>query len=226
MAVSRCKRWINKLLSDASWKFLPYAVIFCLIKRIHGLNNVPRRGPVILALNHASHLDPMIVTAVMRARVKRRIHHLAKKELAKVGFVNWYIKMSDSVLLDREGGGDKALKESELRLKKGGVMTIFPEGTRSRDGKLGEGKTGIARLAIWTNSVIVPCALDNTKSMWTPGTKFPKPFKRTNVRFGKPISPKGFKDDKRGWRKLTDIVMDQIRELLIMSEYGSKNYRL
>ena len=120
--------------------------------------------------------------------------------------------------IDRRGGehAQAALDAAADVLNRGELFGIYPEGTRSRTGDLHKGHTGIARLAIETNSPIVPVGVLGTVEVQPPDAKFPRPFRNVHIRFGQPISPERYLDrldDRMALRQLTDEVMFEIRRL-------------
>ena len=119
---------------------------------------IPVDGPLIIAANHLSHIDP----AFIMTAVKRPITYMSKKEHFDGAVRRLVFKQVGVIPVDREVGGTEALDGAIQVLKDGGAIGIFPEGTRSRDGTLGPGKTGVARLAAATGAAVVPVAIRQT----------------------------------------------------------------
>ena len=126
--------------------------------RYLGRHKIPVDGPLIIAANHLSHIDP----AFIMTAVKRPISYMSKKEHFEGAVRRLIFKRVGVISVDRKEGGTEALEGALTVLKKGGAIGIFPEGTRSRDGQLGKGKTGMARLAAATSAAVVPVAIRQT----------------------------------------------------------------
>jgi 1-acyl-sn-glycerol-3-phosphate acyltransferase len=186
-----------------------------LIKDIKGLDNIPKNGAFIVASNHVSYLDPVIIPAILVKYFKRKVHYLAKKELFEGWIGSAFQNATGGILLDREKGGKITLKNALNMLKRGKVIGIFPEGTRSKNGKLQKGKTGVARLALAARVPVVPVGLRGTFALMPRGRVFPKLKKNVKVNFGKPILFKKYygKQNKTIFRKVTTIIMEKIAEL-------------
>lgn len=156
--------------------------------RYEGLHNLPKDGPVILAGNHTSHIDPIAV--IMGSR--RPVRYLAKSEHFNGGITKIAMLTTGQIKTNREAGGGGALSEAVDVLKGGGWMGIFPEGTRSRREEppfLQQGKTGIARLGVkFPHAKIVPLAIIGAREFMPPGKNKIRLFAPVTVRIGRPIS--------------------------------------
>src|SRR5207247_4163261 len=119
--------------------------------RVYNKERVPLTGPVILASNHASYLDPPLVGA----GVQRGINYLARENLFRFPIVGWVLRKWNSVPVDREGGGAKGLRAILDRLLAGGAIILFPEGTRTRDGNLQPARAGIGLTVIKSAAAVV-----------------------------------------------------------------------
>ena len=151
--------------------------------RVYNAERVPLEGPVILASNHASYLDPPLVGAGIR----RDINYLARESLFRFPVVGWVLRNWNSVPVDREGGGARGLKAILERLLKGGAIILFPEGTRSRDGKLQPARSGIGLTVIKSTAPVVPVRVFGTYEAFGRHMRLPKPFRRVAVKYGKPM---------------------------------------
>lgn len=183
-----------------------------------GEENLPRRGGVLLASNHIALLDPVIVPAMLH----RQMTYPAKKELFQGDhglwskIVAWFLKAVDQVPLDRSGGrrSIEGMAPVLQRLDEGGVVGIFPEGTRSADGGLFKGKTGVARLALRARVPVVPMAVVGTDLVKGP---FGIPtVRRPGIIIGKPLHFEhlaGREDETAVLRWITNEVMDAIQQL-------------
>jgi 1-acyl-sn-glycerol-3-phosphate acyltransferase len=141
------------------------------------------KGPVILAANHASFLDPPLVGAGLR----RDINYLARESLFDVPVVGWILRHWNTVPVDREGGGAKGLKAILDRLLAGGAIILFPEGTRSRDGRLQPARSGIGLTVIKSSAPVVPVRVFGTFEAFGRHLRLPRP-KRVAVKYGQPLN--------------------------------------
>ena len=183
--------------------------------KVKGLRNVPGTGPVIIASNHLSFSDSIFMPLV----VPRKVTFLAKSEyftspgpkglLKKLTFI-----ALGQVPVDRSGGrrSEAALITGLKVLAEGKCLGIYPEGTRSPDGRLYKGRTGIARLAIESGAPIIPVAMFNTEKIQPTGTVVPKVM-RVEMIFGEPMYFEGDSSDLLYLRDVTDKIMATIQEL-------------
>ncbi len=150
--------------------------------RVYNPERVPETGPVILAANHASFIDPPLVGAGLR----RDINYLARESLFRFPGIGALLRSWNSVPVDREGGGAAGLKKILDRLLAGGAIILFPEGTRSRDGKLQPARSGIGLTAIKSDAVVVPVRVFGTYEAYGRHMRFPRP-RRVAVKYGEPM---------------------------------------
>ena len=199
-------------------------VIFTILRIVfrpwsEGARNLPRRGPVILASNHLSFADHFFGPLPLR----RKVIFLAKEEYVTGRGLKGLISRAffngvGVIPVDRGGGesGDRALRTGLRVLKEGKVLGIYPEGTRSPDGRLYRGKTGVARLTIESGAPVVPCAMINTFEFQPPGTLLPDLRVRPGVRFGQPLDFSKYhamEADPEVLRAVTDEIMRAIAAL-------------
>jgi 1-acyl-sn-glycerol-3-phosphate acyltransferase len=182
--------------------------------RVEGVENIPKDGPIIMASNHVSFCDSIFLPLVL----KRRITFVAKAEYFDDKKTAWFFRAVGQIPIRREGGSAsmRALETARGVLEDGGVFGIYPEGTRSPDGRLYKGHTGIARLAMQTNAPIIPVAMIGTREAQPIGQVKPNFFFPITVRFGKPLTFEHFADradDRTVLRSVTDEVMYELREL-------------
>ncbi|MBD3368347.1 MAG: 1-acyl-sn-glycerol-3-phosphate acyltransferase, partial [Candidatus Eisenbacteria bacterium] len=166
--------------------------------RAEGYRGIPRHGPVLLASNHISGWDPLLVGL----GCPRETHFLAKEELFRNPFLGWLIRTYNAIPVRRGASDRRALRRAVSVLERGGAMLMFPEGTRSRDGRLGKGRAGAAWVAATAGAVIVP--------VWITGSRdLAGAFRRKRlllVRYGRPIAPREDGD----YRALAEEVMAAI----------------
>lgn len=203
---------------------LPYGILrafltpFLMIlfrPKVKGLRHVPASGPLIIASNHLSFSDSIFMPLV----VPRKVTFLAKSEyftspgpkglLKKLTFI-----ALGQVPVDRSGGrrSEAALITGLKVLAEGKCLGIYPEGTRSPDGRLYKGRTGIARLAIESGAPIIPVAMFNTEKIQPTGTVIPKVM-RVKMIFGEPMYFQGDSTDLQHLRDVTDKIMSTIQEM-------------
>jgi 1-acyl-sn-glycerol-3-phosphate acyltransferase len=203
---------------------LPYGILRAFLTpflmvlfrpKVKGLRHVPSSGPVIIASNHLSFSDSIFMPLV----VPRKVTFLAKSEyftspgpkglLKKLTFI-----ALGQVPVDRSGGrrSEAALITGLKVLAEGKCLGIYPEGTRSPDGRLYKGRTGIARLAIESGAPIIPVAMFNTEKIQPTGTVVPKVM-RVEMIFGEPMYFEGDSTDLQHLRDVTDQIMQTIQAL-------------
>ncbi|MDB6021596.1 MAG: 1-acyl-sn-glycerol-3-phosphate acyltransferase, partial [Pedosphaera sp.] len=139
--------------------------------RVYGSENVPLQGPVILAANHESFLDPPLVGSGL----KRDINYLARKSLFRYPVLGWILRAVNAVPVDRDGGGAAGLRAIMDRLQAGGAIILFPEGTRTSDGKLQPARSGIGLTVIKSSAPVVPVRVFGTYEAWGRQVSFPWP---------------------------------------------------
>jgi 1-acyl-sn-glycerol-3-phosphate acyltransferase len=185
------------------------------IKKVDGLENIPKKGAFILAANHASYMDHLILMSTLIPYLDRRIHHLAKKEHFDNIFKKAWHNYGGAIPIDREAGGKEALKWAAKALKDGRIIAIHPEGTRSLNGKLQRGKTGIARLILLSKVPVIPIGIIGTFKILPKGKYIPK-MKRAVINIGKPLKFDKYsnhKMSKKLLRAITDNIMREIAKL-------------
>lgn len=210
------------------------SVLFRIVwrPRIVGLRNVPRTGPVIIASNHLSFIDSVILPIVL----PRRVRFLAKAEYVEGR--GWrgrgmalFFRLVDVVPVRRDGQRDSmaALDAALDVLRNEVAFGIYPEGTRSRDGRLYRGRTGVGWLALASGALVVPVALTGTDRIQPIGRKLPR-IRPLRVSFGSPVDPKPWQDTVaksggagRARREITDVVMDRIAAMSSQERAGTYN---
>jgi 1-acyl-sn-glycerol-3-phosphate acyltransferase len=189
--------------------FRPYA---------EGTENVPLDGPAILASNHLSYADWLFMPLV----IPRRVTFVAKAEyFTSPGLKGWLQKTffsgAGQVPIDRSGGraSERAIATGLRILRNGDLFGIYPEGTRSHDGRLYRGKTGVGRMALEAQVPVIPVAVVGTNVLAPPGKVFGK-YTRPYVRFGTPLDfsrYEGMESDRFVLRSITDEVMYEVMKL-------------
>ncbi|HET6699042.1 MAG TPA: lysophospholipid acyltransferase family protein [Nocardioidaceae bacterium] len=204
--------WLLKWVFVGPWLRLVFR------PRIEGAENVPLEGPAILASNHLSYADWLF----MPLTLPRRVTFVAKAEYFNTpGLKGWFQKKffsgSGQVPIDRSGASaaEGALSAAKRILAQGDLFGIYPEGTRSHDGRLYRGRTGVARLALESKVPVIPIAVLGTNQIAPPGKKFGS-LTRPRVRFGEPLDfsrYEGLENDRYILRSITDEIMYEIMRL-------------
>jgi 1-acyl-sn-glycerol-3-phosphate acyltransferase len=186
---------------------------------VEGAEHLPSDRPAIIASNHLSFCDSFFMPIVIR----RKVTFLAKAEYfttpgLKGGLTRGFMNMVGMVPIDRgDSDAARAALNTGIRvLHEGTLLGIYPEGTRSPDGRLYRGKTGVARLALESGAVVIPCAMVNTDVIQPPGRLLPKFHPRPGVRFGKPLDfsrYEGMSGDRFVERSMTDEIMYELMQL-------------
>lgn len=216
---------MNKFLSRFCYIFLKPIVKLIWIKEVKGIENIPKRN-FILASNHQSHWDQVINGFLC---VPRKFTYLGQidKYTGFEGFLRTLLyKVADVIPVHRfnEESKKKAIKECIQRLKKGEILIMYPEGTRSKNGKIGEGKPGIAKIYLETKVPILPVAIKGNFEVMPVGKTFPKFKKIVKINVGKPLEfPQefeiaqnlncNFQEYKEICQKITNKVMEEIKKL-------------
>lgn len=188
--------------------------------KVVGLENVPSHGAAILASNHLSVSDSLF----MPVAVPRQVYFLAKSEYfyspgIKGKIVGAFFRAINQIPMDRAGGkaSAKSLSAGGKALLKGNLLGIYPEGTRSPDGRLYRGKIGVARLVLETGAPVVPLAMLNTDKVQPLGSRFPDPRRaKVTTIFGEPLDfshLKGRQSEHAVLREVTDQIMAAIQKL-------------
>ncbi len=196
-------------------KIILTPIIGLWIKETKGLENIPVKGPFIIAANHESYMDHFIIVKTFVIHTNKKIHFLAKKEHFDNPLKAAWHRWGGAIPLDRGAKGTKALRWAVKALKNGKIIGVHPEGTRSLTGKLQKGKTGVARLALAARVPVVPVGLIGTFEIMPKGKHIPK-LKRAKINIGKPIyfnKHYNKKITKKLLRNITDEIMKEIAKL-------------
>lgn len=186
--------------------------------RIEGLENIPDEGAAVIAGNHLSFSDHFLMPAILQ----RRITFLAKAEYftgpgLKGRMTAGFFRSVGQIPVDRSGrgAGQAAIEEGLGVLRKGQLLGIYPEGTRSHDGKLYKGRVGVAAMALGAGVKVIPCAMVGTFELQPPGRRLPR-MGRVTIRFGKPLDFsrfEGMEAERAVLRAVTDEIMYEILAL-------------
>jgi 1-acyl-sn-glycerol-3-phosphate acyltransferase len=201
------KAKVNRLYWFCHGLINVYMYTLCRLK-LSGTKYIPRDGGLIIASNHIAGADPFLLGST----VPRELWFMAKKELFEVPIQGKFIAKVNAYPVDRFGFDLEVIKTSIKYLKEGKALIMFPEGTRSKDGQIKEGKIGVGMLARKAGVPIVPAYIANTKKAWWNFLK----GKRMITRFGQIIPADWInsrENSKEGYKEITDLLMQRIRGL-------------
>ena len=185
--------------------------IFCKIYfrlEVKGADNVPKKGGVLVASNHSSFLDPVIVGV----GISRATYYLTRQSLFEIPILGLLLRALHTIPIKRSMVSVSTFKELIKSLHSKKAIILFPEGTRSTDGKLGQGKIGVGMLALRTDVPIVPVYIDGAINAFPKNGKWIQP-KKIRVVFGKPIMPNNKDQNKNNYREISAQVMESINRL-------------
>ena len=188
--------------------------------RVEGVDNVPSQGPAIIVCNHQALLDPPLISMAVH---RRQVQFIAKTELQKIPFVGWVLQGCRCVWVDRRARDGKALTGAFRVLEKNQLLGVFPEGTRSKTGKLLPAHSGAAVLALRSGAPVVPAAVYNTRE-FVKRIKWPWGGEPVGLRFGKPIYFE--KDDNPSGQRIKEVkdeLMYYISELMKQGIPGKRS---
>lgn len=152
--------------------------------RFEGSGHVPASGPALLVANHASFLDPPLLGLASR----RPCQFLARSSLGHLRPASWWLGNVGTILIDRDAPSHRVFEVLIEHLQRGELVTVFPEGTRSRDGRLAPFKRGLQLLVKRTGAPVVPAGIRGTFAAWPRHRRFPNPLRAVGVRVGAPFA--------------------------------------
>jgi len=197
-------------LNSLYWFFKAILYVFFKVfnkLEVIGSENVPEEGGVIVAANHVSYLDPPL----MGVALKRQATYMAKEGLFKIPLLGAVIRLF-SVPIKRGRPHPSTIKEAVNKLKKGELIVIFPEGSRSVDGKILDAKKGVGVIAGISRMPVVPALIKGTEKALPVGARFLRPAKITVI-FGNPIVTDNMETDKKFQDRISREIMETIKNL-------------
>lgn len=174
--------------------------------KVIGVDNIPKEGGVLLCSNHISNLDPPIVGITS----PRQVHFMAKEELFKVPIIKHIVPRLNAFPVKRGFSDRQALRNGLAVLNDGNVLGLFPEGTRSKTGKLQKGLAGAGFFALRTDAVVIPCAIIGPYKIFRPLT----------IIYGEPVPMKELRENRSSAADATELIMGEIERLI--NEYDNK----
>lgn len=210
------ERSLGSLAISAGWRWLVRLYLALSHRlRVIGRENLPRTAPFLLIANHASHLDALILTSVLRGPPARRVYVLAAADtfftnIRQSAFAAYAL---NALPVTRQGDARAGMLAMRGRLREdGAVYVIFPEGTRTRTGTLGAFKAGMGMLVAGTNIQVVPCWIQGAFEAWPAHHKLPRP-RPVKLLVGAPLRFPDAPDTAAGWRRVTEACEAAVRRL-------------
>ncbi len=184
--------------------------------RANGVEHVPMQGPGIVASNHVSVLDGIVLALVVARRRRRMTRFLTAAEFFRKPFYAWALRLYRQIPIRRGEGDDGALDEAVRTVRAGALAGIFPEGkvNPAPEGPLQRGRSGVARMSLATGAPVVPVGIWGTQRRWPRGgIRWQRPFRTTiALEFGAPIRGEGDQDSPQDTQRLTELVMERIAD--------------
>ena len=177
-----------------------------------GTENFPRTGPFLVASNHASHLDPPLVGS----QISKQMRFFARKSLWNNRLIAWWLDQVETIPVERDTGDIGAIKRVLQALKEDRAVVLFPEGTRSPDGRLQKPKAGVGLMACKTGVPVVPCRVYDSFDAFGKGRRFPRFGSPVTIVFGAPIPASDYDDPAAGkarYETAAQRIMDRIAAL-------------
>ena len=173
--------------------------------RVEGIENIPVEGPVIIAANHMSNWDPMLLGTY----ICRNIHYMAKEELFRRPVISLILHQCHTFRVKRGAADRSAIKTAAKVLKEGHCIALFPEGTRSRSGRMRKAEPGVALIAKLSGAVVIPAAISGSDRILNKGCFLPK----LKLSFGTPMKYTAEKADKESLHEFAQSVMDEVAKI-------------
>lgn len=211
MSVSSFERpWLSRVWYTISRRVCQVVGVALYRVRYTGRENIPPEGGVLVVANHQSHFDPPLVGM----GCMRRMNYLARESLFAIRPLGWVINSLDAIPIKRDGLGLDGIKETLRRLRRGEMVLMFPEGTRTRDGQVGPFRPGFTALALRSGASILPVGIEGAYQVWPRSRRFPSLVGRIHVHYGPAILPEEIQLYADRDRQLVEEVRNRVRACL------------
>lgn len=193
------------MLYRCCWFIARFFFRTCFRWEVIGAKRIPEKGPVMICSNHLSYIDPPLIGA----SVRRKVHFMAKEELFRIPVLSLMIRYFGAYPVKRGSTSRQPIRKSLDILREGNMIGVFPEGTRSKDGRLGKAYPGAAVIALHSDAAVVPVAIIGPY----------RPFRKLKVVYGQPLRMTDLRNDptvrkQELTKNLKDHMMDEIHKLL------------
>ncbi|MEW5989732.1 MAG: (d)CMP kinase [Chloroflexota bacterium] len=221
---------LNPVIAIGSFVMRWIARFFTRVRIEGDLAVIPRTGAVIVAANHASNADPVLVGAFLNQRLGRPLNWLGKREVFEWPIVSWLARHGGVHPVDRGAADVEAFRSAMRILEAGHLLAVFPEGTRSPDGRLQAAKDGVAVLALRSGALVVPIGVGDSDRLWPKGRLLPRFTRAVTVRIGSPFrlsealaseDPAAAADHRHAKEAGTNLIMRRIAALLPERQRGA-----
>jgi 1-acyl-sn-glycerol-3-phosphate acyltransferase len=221
---------LNAVITIGSFVMRVIARIFTRVRIEGDLTAIPATGGVLIAANHASNADPVLIGAFLNPRLGRPLNWLGKREVFEWPIVSWLARHGGVHPVDRGAADVEAFRSAMRILEAGHVLAVFPEGTRSSDGRLQGAKDGVAVLALRSGAVVVPIGVGDSDKLWPKGRALPRFTPAVTVRIGTPFvlaealaaeDPAAAADRRHAKTAGTALIMRRIAALLPERQRGA-----
>lgn len=192
------------------------------LRKFEGLENVPKELPCIIAANHSSYYDALLLPSIIIPKIDKKIHAFVNSIYWKNSITRWFVEWGESIPVyigkdkDSKEKNEHAFKKALYHLKHNGIVQIFPEGTRSYDGRLKKAYAGVAKLALEAKVPVLPVGIIGANEVLPKGKILPR-FKRCEVKIGKLIYFQKYynrKGSKKIYEEITRTIMKEIARLI------------
>lgn len=220
---------LNPLILLGSFVLRVIVRLFTRVRIEGDVASIPRAGSVLIAANHASNADAVLIGAFLNPRIGRPMNWLGKREVFEWPVVSWLMREAGVHPVDRGAADVEAFRSAMRILEAGHVLTVFPEGTRSPDGRLQGAKDGVAMLALRSGATVVPIGVGDSDHLWPKGRPVPRQTPSVTVTIGAPFvladalaaeDPEAARDRRRAKEAGTALIMRRIAALLPERQRG------
>jgi len=208
-------------------KFIVPPIYQLWLRKIEGLENIPKDGPFIIAMNHTSYYETVLMHSIVVPRINKKVHPLSNSYYWKYPITRYFLNLAEAIPVYVEKDSKSKMKNNEsfdkalYYLKKKDTILIFPEGKRGDGLKLKKAYNGVAKLAIKSMAPVLPVGVIDSNKVLPKGKMLPR-FKRAEVRFGKPMKFERFYNKSTNNRILTQVTKSIMKEIakLIGQKYN------